>query len=119
MTARTAKGRQVKGRGFELWGLKALWSAVGRPWPWKHQRPDDGHGVPKEFQDYHVEFKRQERLNVWSACTQAMQEAHKTGKEHWVVVAKRNRERPVAIVDFYDWMSLVTTVRNGERGRLP
>lgn len=114
----TARGRQRKGRQFELWTLKKLWAAVGRPWPWKHQRPDDGHSSPEEFYEYHLEMKRQERMNLHEAVKQAREEARRSKKSRWVVISRRSQETPVATVDFYDWMQLVTFKADAEKGKV-
>lgn len=103
----TGSGRQKKGRVFELDILKDLWAFVGLAWPWSNQRPDDGHSPPAEFQDYHLEMKRQEKLNFWAAIEQAREEAKRTRKAHWAVITRRNRTAPVAIVDYEDWKQLV------------
>jgi hypothetical protein len=111
MKSPTGKGPQTKGRNFELFVLKKLWEAVGRSWPWKpHERPDGGSHPPQEyFGNYHLEMKRQERLNVHAAVRQAQEGARKGEKEHWAVIFRRSQDAPVVVIDFQDWIQLVTT----------
>ena len=106
------KYSQTKGRAFELWVLKKEWEAVGKPWPWKpHERPDGGATSPPEFQHIHQEMKRQERLNFWDAVKQAKADAKREKRREWAVIARRNRDSPVVVLDFNTWLAPAYSVR--------
>lgn len=104
-----SKMQQAKGRAFELHILRTLWEGTGSTAPWKpNTRPDDGHPLPPQYARYHLEMKRQERLNFWAAVEQASKEAAKNcDKETWAVIAKRSHRPPIVILDFDDWQDLV------------
>jgi hypothetical protein len=99
------RGRQRKGRNFEREIVQKLWKAVGLEPPWrKGTRPDAGYRIPSEFGWAHMEYKRQERLNIWSALEQAEEE----GKNHVpIVIFARNHSATYVAMRFEDWTSLV------------
>jgi len=65
------------------------------------------------FRDWVIECKHQERGNLWSFVNQAKGEVRGSLRD-WVVVWKRNNEKPVAVMDFEAWCCLVELI--GELG---
>lgn len=66
----------------------------------------DLHLSPKarEVYNYAVESKCQEALNFWTAFEQA--KSHVKGDEIPILVASRNRTKPVVVIDLEDFLKL-------------
>ena len=102
MVAKTGKGRRRKGRKFELAIIKDLWG--GKP-PWKpNESPDSGFRAPPPFDQWHLEMKNQEKLNIWAALRQAWEQA---GSKHQAVIFTRSRERIYVAIPYEEWKDLV------------
>lgn len=104
--ARTGRGRQAKGRSFERSIIQRLWIAVGKEPPWKkHARPDDGYVPPPPFNQWKIECKKQEALNIWAALKQAREDAGPGGLP--AVVFTRAREDMWVAIPLKEWERLV------------
>jgi len=53
---------------------------------------------------YSVECKNQETLNVWKAFEQA---EHNSGAYHPLLIIKRNRQEPLAVVEANHFIELI------------
>jgi hypothetical protein len=105
MPARTGKGRRDKGRKFELKIIKDLWN--GEP-PWKlNESPDSGFRAPPPFDQWHLEMKNQESLNIWAALQQAEETCNEEAWPNYAVIFTRSRTPEYVAIAYETWKRLV------------
>lgn len=105
MPARTGAGRRRKGRAFELKIIKDLWE--GKP-PWKpNESPDSGFRAPPPFEQWHLEMKNQEKLNIWAALKQAEECVAELASPEYAVIFTRSREEIYVAIPYETWKRLV------------
>lgn len=109
MPARTGKGRQAKGRSYERSIIQYLWKFWNMTPPWKpHARPDGGYKPPPPLNNWLLEIKRQDRLNIWAALEQAKADA---GKENFpAVIFSRPGTPDYVAMELDDWLMLLDYV---------
>lgn len=108
MTPRSAK---AKGATLQRWIVDRLTKVLGLDPADLESRPMGSNGEDvilgvqsRRVFPYSLEAKNQERVNVWSAYEQAKSNA----KHHEpLVIIKRNRKSPLAVVDAEHFFELV------------
>ena len=101
---------KAKGRRLQQWVAKMLVEHLGADEEDLESRPMGSSGEDiimgkqtRQIFPYSVECKNQEKVNVWEAYAQAEQNCK--GYEP-VVVIKRNRQKPLVLVDAEHFVSL-------------
>jgi len=102
---------KAKGRKLQQWFAKLLVEQLGLDEEDLESRPMGSQGEDiilgkqsRQIFPYSVECKNQEKVNVWAAYEQAEQNCK--GYEP-VVVIKRNRSKPLVVVDAEAFVKLV------------
>ena len=102
---------KAKGRKLQQWFAKLLVEQLGLDEEDLESRPMGSQGEDiilgkqsRQIFPYSIECKNQEKVNVWAAYEQA--EENCKGYEP-VVVIKRNRSKPLVVVDAEAFVKLV------------
>ena len=120
MVAKTPKSKKARGRRLQNWTKTAIL---------KHYldlSPRDVRGAvmgdsgadiklsEKAFKifPFNVECKNQEKINVWAAYSQA--EQHGDGEP--LVIMKRNKHKPLAVLDAEEFIRLMSLLKNPIKG---
>ena len=109
------KSAKQKGKNFE----RDIAKALGKAFNCKDTRrtpcsgaidtfPGDICKLPKEIDDFIIECKKQERMNLWDWLAQAEREA---GRKTPVLIFSRNRSKTYAVMEFNDWLNILLEAR--------
>jgi hypothetical protein len=123
----TIQSAKAKGRGLQQWVCQQLSDLFGIPWGKDEliaSREMGQSGVDVrligEAADrfpWDVECKAQESWSVHDWVEQARRNSTKEGRD-WVVIAKRSRQNPVAILDAEVFLRLAAEHRHNEWAQL-
>jgi len=109
---------KAKGRKLQQWFTKVLIDVLGMDKEDMESRPMGSQGediimgkLSRSRFPYSIECKNQESVNVWKAYAQA--EENCKGYEPLVII-KRNRSKPLALVDAEHFVELFIEQENNE-----
>ena len=112
----TISSRKAKGRRLQQWVAQKISEITGIKYGKDEMiasREMGQNGVDirlvekaKILFPFSVECKNTEKLNVWKAIDQARD--NQMENTDWLVVAKRNREKPIVIIDAERFFSLLS-----------
>jgi hypothetical protein len=99
---------KAKGRRLQTWFVSLLHEQLGLPdiesRPMGSQGEDIIMGnLSRDAFPYSVECKNQEAINIWKAYDQA---EYNSGEHEPLVVLKRNRSKPLVLVDAEHFVAL-------------